>query len=207
MNLKKGFFVSEIKQATPTVAPVTPLPRAGVLQLRIDLVDIPFLARGGKMNYTGIWRRVLVPDTITLADLHCVIRESMGWLDCHLHAFEGFGEDDIDVDLIREYKALGMEYVPLMIYGDDENRFEPYVYVNFHLNETGDTLRYTYDMGDNWSHIVTLEDILPAEAGKGLGFDMGVGTLPNCCAASQVRSAAHLKARPQVYAIASQPLR
>jgi hypothetical protein len=34
-----------------------------------------------------IWRRVLVPGTITLGQLHHVIQIAMGWTDSHLHEF------------------------------------------------------------------------------------------------------------------------
>ena len=46
-------------------------------QLRIELMGIKPV----------IWRRVLVPGTITLGKLHQVIQEAMGWLDVHLHEF------------------------------------------------------------------------------------------------------------------------
>jgi hypothetical protein len=34
-----------------------------------------------------IWRRLLVPATLTLAQLHDVLQLAMGWEDCHMHAF------------------------------------------------------------------------------------------------------------------------
>src|SRR5512144_190528 len=35
-----------------------------------------------------IWRRLLMPDTMTLADLHQAIQAAMSWDDGHLHAFD-----------------------------------------------------------------------------------------------------------------------
>ena len=35
-----------------------------------------------------IWRRLLMPDTMTLADLHQAIQAAMGWEDSHLYAFD-----------------------------------------------------------------------------------------------------------------------
>ena len=35
-----------------------------------------------------IWRRVIVPERMTFADLHRVIQISMGWSNSHLHQFE-----------------------------------------------------------------------------------------------------------------------
>ena len=64
------------------------------MQLRIEL------------RYTDpvIWRRVLLPDTITLVQLHAVIQESMGWCNSHLHEFDiaglryGMTDPEWDVD-------------------------------------------------------------------------------------------------------------
>jgi hypothetical protein len=56
---------------------------AAILQLHIEL-------RGTKPK---VWRRVLVPDTITLAKLHLVIHAAFGWSHSHLHEFvAGDGE-------------------------------------------------------------------------------------------------------------------
>ena len=34
-----------------------------------------------------IWRRLLVPANVTLAQLHDVLQAAMGWQDCHMHEF------------------------------------------------------------------------------------------------------------------------
>ena len=34
-----------------------------------------------------IWRRLLVPAAMTLAQLHDVLQAAMGWENCHLHEF------------------------------------------------------------------------------------------------------------------------
>jgi hypothetical protein len=52
-----------------------PKPRA--VELRITLADIE----------PPIWRRVRVPDTYTLHQLHRVIQLLFGWLDYHLYEF------------------------------------------------------------------------------------------------------------------------
>lgn len=47
-------------------------------QLRIELIGIK----------PTIWRRVLVPGTVSLGKLHQVIQVTMGWMDVHLHEFD-----------------------------------------------------------------------------------------------------------------------
>jgi hypothetical protein len=61
-------------------------PAAGepVLQLRIELVD---------SHDPLVWRRLLVPATSTLADLHAVIQAAMDWHDAHLHQFRIAGRN------------------------------------------------------------------------------------------------------------------
>ncbi len=38
-----------------------------------------------------IWRRLLVPEQMTLFDLHRAIQITLGWEDYHLHAFKLHG--------------------------------------------------------------------------------------------------------------------
>src|SRR5271167_3664184 len=51
-----------------------------------------------------IWRRLLVPATLTLEQLHDVLQMAMGWEDCHMHEFrigqKRFGKPDPDDRLI-----------------------------------------------------------------------------------------------------------
>ena len=77
---------------------VTPLkkPRAkkvpNLLQLKIELAWIK----------PTIWRRILVPESITLGNLHQVLQVAFNWGDYHLHEFnfggERFGIPDPEFD-------------------------------------------------------------------------------------------------------------
>lgn len=42
-------------------------------------------------THPPVWRRVVVPEKMSFADLHCVIQEIFGWEDMHLHIFESPG--------------------------------------------------------------------------------------------------------------------
>jgi hypothetical protein len=100
-----------------------------------------------------IWRRVIVPGHITLGRLHEVIQITMGWLDCHLHAFEIAG---------TTYSGPGPYG-----YVDDENEFE-----DERRHRLAELLprekmkfRYEYDFGDDWVHDIVVEKIMPPLAG------------------------------------------
>ena len=56
-----------------------------------------------------IWRRLLVPAVMTLAQLHDVVQASMGWQGGHMHEFRAgkryFGKPD------PEYRNMGERYM------------------------------------------------------------------------------------------------
>ncbi len=109
-----------------------------------------------------IWRRILVPSTITLPKLHRVIQAVMGWLDYHLHQFvvDGVCYGDPDPD------------------GFLEMTDERYVKLSKLLNREGDRIIYEYDFGDDWEHEIKLEERRP--------FDTQ-SSLPICLAGERAR--------------------
>jgi Plasmid pRiA4b ORF-3-like protein len=103
-------------------------------QLKIQLLDV----------IPTIWRRLVVPETITLPKLHQVFQAALGWTNSHLHEFVIGGvrysepDPDFDDELghvdergIKLHKALGI----------DARCFD-----------------YVYDFGDDWHHVVLVED-------------------------------------------------
>src|SRR5205807_10530158 len=95
-----------------------------------------------------IWRRLLVPSEITLADLHDLLQLAMGWTDSHLHEF-----------LFR-----GQHYGPTHAErGVTEAIDERKVRLNQLLSREGAKIVYTYDFGDGWEHGIVLEKGLPVE--------------------------------------------
>ena len=98
-----------------------------------------------------IWRRLHVPASMTLARLHEVLQEAMGWHDCHLHEFQvggrRIGPPDPDAE------PMGMPDV------EDESK----VRLSRVLREVGAKMRYEYDFGDGWEHEIVLEKRLPAD--------------------------------------------
>ena len=104
-----------------------------------------------------IWRRLLVPSTMTLARLHDVLQTAMGWAGGHMHEFRTadrhFGIPD------PEDRSMGMQV---------EN--ERSIRLSSVLRRAGAKLTYTYDFGDNWEHAVVLEKLLPAQLSLDLEY-------------------------------------
>ncbi len=95
-----------------------------------------------------VWRRVVVPEDITLAGLHDVLQAALGWWNCHLHEFEidgtRYGTDDgEDWDAPKDERKAKLRTVA----------------------REGSSFSYVYDFGDYWQHRVVVEKVLPAAAG------------------------------------------
>ncbi|KAB2891771.1 MAG: UPF0149 family protein [Desulfobulbaceae bacterium] len=131
---KKGQL---IRGRFPGPAKITAFP-GPAFQLKVSLV-------GSK---PPIWRRILVPGTTSLADLHAIIQACMGWTDSHLHHFAIRGELYAIPDEEDEW------------YSSDKRDER-----DFTLDTLGQRLSssflYVYDMGDYWEHRITVEQIVP----------------------------------------------
>jgi hypothetical protein len=123
-------------------------------QLKIELLDV----------IPTVWRRLIVPETITLPILHRVFQAAVGWTNSHLHEFVIGGvrysepDPDFDEELhvdernVELQKALGM----------DARCFD-----------------YVYDFGDDWHHVVMVEDQhIDAKRPKLIRCDEGENACP-----------------------------
>ena len=110
---------------TPSVA------SEGSLQIRVELRDVE----------PTVWRRLLVPDGITMAELAEILLIAMGWGNVHLHLFEvgdkvyGSADDGAEGDEIDESGV---------IVSDTLGRH--------------DRFAFEYDFGDGWDHDVVIEE-------------------------------------------------
>lgn len=95
-----------------------------------------------------IWRRLVVPDTFTLGDLHEAIQIAMGWDNYHLHAFR-IGE--------QHYSRLSPDLDELEM--DDEED----VLLGTVAKTPKRKFHYEYDFGDGWEHDIVVEKILPID--------------------------------------------
>jgi hypothetical protein len=113
--------------------------RAAIYQLKVTLRHIR----------PPIWRRVQVPAELTLARLHDIVQDVMGWTDSHLHSFEIRSE--------RFGVPSPEDWSPVR----DERR----VRLADVLVAPKEQALYTYDFGDSWEHAIVIEKILEPEPG------------------------------------------
>jgi hypothetical protein len=102
-----------------------------------------------------IWRRIVVPASMTLRELHAVIQTAMGWEDYHLHLFDVDGLAYGDVEEI-EGRPVG-----------EEERLT--------VGQAAAAVRefsYEYDFGDSWAHDIRVEQIV-ASVGTGTPHLLG----------------------------------
>jgi hypothetical protein len=109
---------------------------AANLQLRIELMH----------TEPHVWRRVIVPETMTLAKLHQVLQAAMGWSDSHLHEYviarKRYGTADPDWPSSE----------PIL----DERRAQLKPFIEARVRR----FTYLYDFGDHWEHEITVEDLV-----------------------------------------------
>ncbi len=99
--------------------------------LKIRLLDIE----------PEIWRRFVIPASITLDRLHDVIQIVMGWTDTHIHEFTigkkrytEYPESEEDGLVCGRYRLGDL------------------------IKQKGRTFSYLYDFGDEWEHELTIEE-------------------------------------------------
>jgi Plasmid pRiA4b ORF-3-like protein len=114
---------------------------AGV-QLRIELLRIK----------PHVWRRVIVPETVTLAKLNLILQAAMGWSNSHLHEYEiadkRYGIPDPDWPTSEPIH--------------DERRVQLKSFIEARVRR----FTYLYDFGDHWDHQITVEDLVPQKDGR-----------------------------------------
>lgn len=94
------------------------------LELEVSLRDVA----------PRVWRRIVVPESISLRDLHDVLQAAMGWENAHLYLFAIGDADYGDVEDMDELGDVRTKLVDLVA--------------------PGATFRYDYDFGDGWEHDV-----------------------------------------------------
>ena len=118
-----------------------------------------------------VWRRITVPSYFTFGQLHSVICVVFGWTGGHLYSFSpnGYGSSpeitsSDEWDVFADTKSDdGLEA--------SETRLSEF------FAKVGEHMIYIYDFGDDWTHVVTLEKIIP-EVSRQAACLAGKGACP-----------------------------
>ena len=110
-------------------------------------------------------RTILVPVDIDFEELHQNIQRAMGWENEHLYAFK-VREDEIRPDDNLDINDLDA--------GESI-----YTQINTLLRK-GDTFEYLYDMGDDWKHMIEVEDTIEFTSKKPIVLE-SIGECPKEC--------------------------
>lgn len=96
-----------------------------------------------------IWRRIRVNGDCTLRKLHHFIQAAFGWNSSHLHEFEKG---------LNRYLPLDAEFMHMHDNALDDRRTKLR-----RVLKDSDRLRYLYDFGDSWQHVIAVERIEPTD--------------------------------------------
>jgi hypothetical protein len=117
-----------------------PFREPNALQIRVALAGIE----------PAIWRRLVVPWTWHLGQLHLCIQAAFNWWNYHLHEFRigglRYGDPEADGDWATQTSSRTFEEREVRLLDFDR--------------EPGLTFTYLYDFGDDWHHTVEIEKLL-----------------------------------------------
>ena len=98
-----------------------------------------------------VWRRLIIPESFTFAQLHLTIQHAFGWWDEHLYQFQKSPYDD-------GWRIESSEHDNEIDWNDDPLEAEK-TNVSKFVKQYGLTkFVYVYDFGDDWVHDITVED-------------------------------------------------
>lgn len=100
-------------------------------------------------SHPPIWRRAVIPAGLSFSQLIVILNEIMGWNGGHLSSFEFY-------DL-----KITIEEDPEDCWEDDYEVFEASTTLIDPYLDSEKSFTYVYDFGDNWSHRVTIEKVIP----------------------------------------------
>lgn len=96
-----------------------------------------------------IWRRIRVSGDCTLRKLHHFIQAAFGWHSSHMHEFS---------DGMNRYLPLDAELMHMFDDALDDRKIKLR-----RVLKNVDRLRYLYDFGDSWQHVIAVETVEPSD--------------------------------------------
>jgi len=109
-----------------------------------------------------IWRRILISNYSTFAELHDVIQEFFNWDNYHLHEFYYYIQDYIHRQIRIQGLDIDGSFSPNLDFYDAR---EDDIRLCDVFSTEQRAVNYLYDFGDNWQHNIKLEKIFPYKDG------------------------------------------
>ncbi len=126
---------------------------ANLLTLKATLAD----------TSPAVWRRLVLPDTLTFWELHVALQLAFGWENSHLFEFStGRGSPGQLMTGTPAVQPGEPDFMP------EWWRDPRQVPLSEFLRAPKDKVSYVYDMGDNWEHQLVLEKTAPLPPGQSL---------------------------------------
>lgn len=104
-----------------------------------------------KHSKPPIWRRCIVPAGLTFSQLSMILNEVMGWSGYHLFEFEFYHLQLRITEDNGDFEESG--------YGIYDFAEASTTFINEYI-EQQEWFTYTYDLGDDWQHRVTIEKVI-----------------------------------------------
>ncbi len=151
-----------------------------IFQLKLTLAHVKPL----------VWRRITVPGTIRLDELHMVLQAAMGWHDAHMHQFVFQIKPKLPTrkDLVKarlnlrqidlaEIRGVRVYSLPEFQLHDAED--ESQVTLQELISGSRAKFTYIYDFGDDWIHEIAVEKVIAlAKSGNPIRCLAGQGACP-----------------------------
>lgn len=111
----------------------------------------------------AVWRRLVLPDTLTFWELHFALQLAFGWENAHLFEFNT-GRGSIH-DFLTGTPPVQPGEADFLPEWWRDPRQVPLAEI---LRAPKDKVSYVYDMGDHWEHLLVVEKTAPLPPGAPL---------------------------------------
>ena len=121
------------------------------MQLKIQLRNV---------TKPPVWRRVLIPSDITFLELHYVIQAAFGWYNEHLFKFQHRPYDrEWTVEVPEKGEDFSGGFMGMFGFGPERKDARSTKVVPFLKSKHLEKFVYIYDLGDDWVHDITIEEV------------------------------------------------
>jgi len=160
--------MQRFKQTGETIIPCGEIQKSKPAEEKAFVLKVELICEG-----LSIWRKLAVPAKCTFEKFHRILQVSFNWQDEHLHQFQVIADNGNIVAQSKSYDGddFGWETQQFIDCFSEKKRISAYL-------PAYRSIRYLYDFGDDWLHLIELEETIESFDGK-LPYCLdGEGTAP-----------------------------